>query len=145
MTAYAIAKYRNEFEAERKDCPYNTTSLDDDTLVFKQHMTWFLAEWINPATGTTIVEEFVKETVTDKKVANMLLQFTELFFDRLEVLEHRGSDIIAYGTGTRKTYRIATAAGSSFYPIGSRFEGRIHPYEKKYKTCGVVGRYAGPA
>ncbi len=144
MTAYAVAKYRNEFEAERKGCPYNTAGLDD-MLAFKQHMTWFLAEWINPATGTTIAEEFVKETVTDKKTAGTLLQFTELFFDRFEVTAHRGSDIVAYGAGTRKTYRIVTAAGSSFYPIGSRFEGRIHPYGKKYKTCGIVGRYLGPA
>ena len=145
MTAYAIAKYRNEFETERKDCPYDTRNLGNDTFVFKQHMTWFLAEWINPATGTTIVEEFVKETVTDRKVANMLLQFTELFFDRFVVKEHRGSDIIAYGTGTRRTYRIVTAAGNSFYPIGTKFEGRIHPYEGKYKTCGIIGRYADPA
>ena len=145
MTAYAIAKYRNEFEEQRKGCPYNTKNLGDEMLVFKQHMTWFLAEWINPATGTTIAEEFVKETVTDKKVAKILLQLTELFFDRFEVKEHRGSDIIAYGTGTRKTYRISTATGSSFYPIGSRFEGRIHPYEGKYKMCGIVSRYAGPA
>ena len=145
MIAYVMAKYRNEFEAERKDCPYNTARLNDDTLVFKQHMTWFLAEWINPVTGTTIVEEFVKETVHDKEVANMLLQFTELFFDRFVVTEHRGNDIMAYGTGTRKTYRIATAAGSSFYPIGTRFEGRIHPYKKKYKTCGIVGKYMGSA
>lgn len=144
MTAYAIAKYRNEFEVERKGCPYNTKNLDDDMLVFKQHMTWFLAEWINPVTGTTIVEEFVKETVIDKKVANMLLSLTELFFDRFKVKEHRGNDIIAYGAGTRKTYRITTAAGSSFYPIGTRFEGRIHPYEGKYKTCGIISRYAGP-
>lgn len=144
MTAYAIAKYRSEFEAERKGCPYNTAGLND-TLAFKQHMTWFLAEWINPATGATIVEEFVKETVTDKKTADTLLQFTELFFDRFEVTEHRGSDIIAYGTNTRKTYRIATTVGSSLYPIGSRFEGRIHPYGKKYKTCGIVGRYLGTA
>ena len=144
MTAYAITKYRNEFEAERKGCPYNTAGMDD-TLAFKQHMTWFLAEWINPATGATIAEEFVKETVTDKKTARILLQLTELFFDRFEVTEHRGSDIIAYGAGTRKTYRITTTAGSSLYPIGSRFEGRIHPYGKKYKTCGIVSRYVGTA
>lgn len=141
MIAYAITKYPNEFDAERKDCPYNTRYLNDDKLVFKQHMTWFLAEWINPATGTTITEEFVKETVTDKDVAKTLLQFTELFFDRFDVREHRGNDIIAYGTGTRRTYRIATATGSSFYPVGTRFEGRIHPYDGKYKTCGIVSRY----
>ena len=144
MTAYAIAKYRNEFEAERKGCHYNTMGMDD-TLAFKQHMTWFLAEWINPATGTTITEEFVKETVTDKETAETLLQFTELFFDRFEVTAHRGRDIIAYGAGTRKTYRIVTAAGSGLYPIGSRFEGRIHPFEKKYKTCGIVSRRVGSA
>lgn len=142
MTAYVMVKYRNEFEVERKGCPYYIKNLDDDVLVFKQHMTWFLAEWINPATGTTIVEEFVKETVMDKEAADTILSLTELFFDRFEVREHRGNDIIAYGTGTRKTYRIATSSGSSMYPIGSRFEGRIHPYEGKYKMCGIISRHA---
>ena len=141
MVAYAIAKYKNEFEAERTNCPYHTATIKDKKYVLKQQMTWFLAEWINPATGTTITEEFVKETVTDRKVAKMIMQFTELFFDRFEVLEHHGNDIIAYGTGTRKKYRIVTSAGSSFYPLGSKFEGRIHPYEGKYKTCGIVSRY----
>ena len=144
MTAYAITKYHNEFEAERKGCPYNTVNMND-TLAFKQHMTWFLAEWINPATGITIVKEFVEETVTDKKTASTLLQFTEIFFDRFEVTEHRGRDIVAYGAGTRKTYLITTNLGSSFYPIGSRFAGRIHPYGKKYKMCGIVSKYVDSA
>lgn len=141
MVGYAIAKYKNEFEAERTNCPYHTATIKDKKYIFKQQMTWFLAEWINPATGTTITEEFVKETVTDRKVAKMIMQFTELFFDRFEVLKHSGDDIIAYGTDTRRKYRIVTSSGSSFYPIGSKFEGRIHPFEGKYKTCGIVSRY----
>lgn len=140
MTAYAIGKYRREFEAERKRCPYSTEGLPD-TLAFKQHMTWFLAERINPATGATIIEEFVKETVTDKKTARMLMEITNLFFDKFEVKEHRGDDIIAYGTNTRKTYRIVTNGGPFLYPVGSRLEGRIHPYGDKYKTCGIINRY----
>ena len=142
MTAYAVGKYRREFEAERKRCPYSTEGLPE-TLAFKQHMTWFLAERINPVTGITIVEEFVKETVTDKKTARMLMELTNLFFDKFEVKEHRGGDIIAYGTNTRKTYRIVTNAGPLLYPVGSRFMGRIHPYGDKYKTCGITSRYMG--
>ena len=142
MTAYAVGKYRREFEAERKRCPYSTEGLPE-TLAFKQHMTWFLAERINPVTGTTIVEEFVKETVTDKKTARMLMELTNLFFDKFEVKEHRGGDIIAYGTNTRKTYRIVTNTGPLLYPVGSMFMGRIHPYGDKYKTCGITSRYMG--
>ena len=101
MVGYAIAKYKNEFETERTNCPYHTATMKDKKYVFKQQMTWFLAEWINPTTGTTITEEFVKETVTNRKVAKTIMQFTELFFDRFEVLKHSGDDIIAYGYAVR--------------------------------------------
>lgn len=144
MTAYVLAKYRKEFEAERNNCPYNTADLFSKEFVFKQHMTWFLAKWINPATGITVVEEFVKETVTDKKLADMLIQLTNLFYDKFKVTGHRGADIMAYGIETRKTYRIVTVLGNMFYPVGSMFESLIHPYESKYKMCGITNRLAAP-
>ncbi len=137
MMAYAITKYRGEFEEGRKSCPYSTIHISDDTLVFKQHMTWFIAEWINPATGTTIIEEFVTKFVPDRKLAAGLMQITELFFDRFEVREHKGPDIVVYGEDTRRTYRIVTA-NKRLYPVGARFEGRIHPHENKYKLTGIT-------
>lgn len=138
VAAYAIVKYRDEFDAEREHCPYNL-NLGNNTLELKQAMTWFVLEWINPATGITITEEFVKETDTRKDVAKLLLQATELFFDRFKVLQHRGDGIIVYGTNTRKKYHV-TVSNQSFYPVGCTFEGRIHPYMGKYKMCGITTR-----
>lgn len=138
-TAYALAKYGDKFDEARRKCPYDIEHLNDDKLIFKQHMTWFLAEWINPITGDTIIKEFVDETVEDKELAEMILQFTELFFDHFEVREHRGDDVVvAYGKNTRKTYNVVTFSGNRLYPIGTIFEGRIHPYDGKYKMCGIM-------
>ena len=141
MIAYAITNYRQEFEAERENCHYDINLANDD-LVFKQQITWFLAEWINPATGTTLVEEFVDTSVDDKELAKDLLQMTELFFDRFEVKAHRGGDIIAYGMNTRKIYRLATN-NLETYPVGIEFEGRIHPYRGHHKLCGITSIKSG--
>ena len=38
ILAYAATKYRGKFEAERKNCPYDTSRMDDEILVFKHQM-----------------------------------------------------------------------------------------------------------
>ena len=92
-------------------------------------------------TRTTITEEFVREFVTDKEHAKMLMQFTDLFFDIFEVKKRDDCDLIAYGTNTRKMYRIETF-NIDFYPVGTIFEGRIHLYNGKYNLCGITTRRA---
>ncbi|MXY37912.1 MAG: hypothetical protein F4Y51_03325, partial [Cenarchaeum sp. SB0664_bin_35] len=110
MAAYAITKYKNEFIAQRLHCPYKVTNMSIG-FAYKQQMTWFLAKWINPATRTTIAEEFIKECVDDKETADEIMQFTHLFSDIFMVIGHDGDDIVAYGTRTDRTYKIVTACG----------------------------------
>lgn len=142
VMAYALARYGDEFEAERKRCPYNMNLGSGNMLKFTQQMTWFIMERKNPATGVTILEEFVRETTSGhREVADVLMQCTELFFDVFRVKEHRGDDIIVHGIGSDRTYRVTTAAGPRNYPIGLVFEGRIHPYYEKYKLCGIVTKF----
>lgn len=139
LVAYALVNYQDEFEAERERCPYET-NLGRDILTFKQQMTWFTLDRINPRTGAPIVKEFIKNTGVDKEDAKLLMQATDLFFDRFTVKRHHGRDVIVYGMYTRKEYRLVTANGTLFYPIGCKFAGRIHPYMGKFKTCGIVSR-----
>ena len=137
MVMYALDKYKEEFEKVRGNCPYLIRG-NDVLQKFKQQMTWFLMDRKNPATGITIVEEFVKEKIDDPETAYNLIRTSELFFDIFTVIEHSNGDIIARGTKTRKTYRIWSNLGPSRYPVGCIFEGRIHPHYDKYKMCGIT-------
>ena len=74
-----------------------------------------------------------------KEFAEMLMQATDVIHDRFKVLKYQGEDTIVYGRYTNKEYRVLIAKYRA-YPIGCNFEGRIHPYMGKFKTCGITSR-----
>ena len=137
LAQYALDNYGKEFRAERAKCPYNTNLPPE--LALKQQMTWFTLDRINPATGMTIAKEFISMPGTPIDVVYYVEQTLQLFFDRFMVLGHSDDYILAYGINTNKKYRILSH-NPDFYPVGCIFEGRIHPFEDKYKACGITTR-----
>lgn len=138
LVAFAMTKYRSEFDAVRDQCPYNT-DLGTDLLVLKQQLTWFVLDRINPATRTTIAEEFIKMPDVPSEMVKFFMQAIKLFYDEFKVIKYEGKDLLVHGKNTRKKYRVMTV-NRYFYPIGGVFEGRIHPYDNKYKICGIAVR-----
>lgn len=123
----------------RSRCPYSL-DWDDPELMYKQFLTWMMYEWKNPATGTTVVAEFVAKEVRDPELAAKILQMQDLFFDTFEILEkHRGGIIVALAQKRRRTYRILTRSMSRA-DVGDIFEGRIHPWERDgtHMLCGIA-------
>lgn len=117
----------------RNRCPYSL-DFEDMEMSFKQFLTWLMYEWKNPATGTTLVAEFVAKEVRDPVLAAKMLQMQELFFDTFEVLEkHRGGVIVARARRRRRTYRILTKSMTRAR-VGDLFEGRIHPWDETART-----------
>ena len=100
-------------------------------------MTWFIYARIRPATGITVAEEFVQNNDVPKDLAKEILQVTKLFSDNFEVIERKKHDVVVYGMRTRKKYTVYSNNPSA-YPIGCVIEGHIHPYEKRYKFCGIT-------
>ena len=131
----------------RSRCPYDLT-VGDPEMMYKQFLTWMTYEWKNPATGTTVVAEFVAKEVRDPELAAKMLQMQDLFFDTFEILEKRhGGVIIARAQKRRRTYRILTKSMSRA-SIGDIFEGRIHPWGRDgtHMLCGIARLMpSGPA
>ena len=120
-------------------CPYDLEFGDED-LSFKQFLTWLMYEWQNPATGTTIVAEFVAKKVRNPTMAAKILQTQMLFFDTFEILEkHHGGILVARAKERRKTYRILTKSMSRA-SVGDIFEGLIHPWDDDgtHSLCGIA-------
>ena len=136
LVAYAISRYRQEFDSVRDQCTFNT-NLKTSEQVFKQQITWFVYARIRPATGITIAKEFVQNNDVPKELAKVFLQTTKLFSDHFKVIKHNKRDIVVYGMRKRKEYNVVSN-NPSMYPIGCMIEGHIHPYYGKYKFCGIT-------
>lgn len=135
LTVYVIKHHMQEFEDERDLCPFNT-DLDNVQLVFKQQMTWFLFVRKDAETGTTIAEEFIKMNDVPKDIEKQIMLVTKMFHGQFEVVKRKGRNIVLYDMDTHKKYVVATN-NPSLYFVGCIILGCIHPYEDRYKLCGV--------
>lgn len=135
LVAYTLLYHRQEFEDARDRCPYYT-NFEDDELVLKQQMTWFVYDRTHPTTGVRIVEEFVRENDMPEDLVKMLLQATELFHGHFKVIKKRKHDLILYDMERNKEYTVYTPT-PSVYSNGCIIIGHIHPYENQYKLCGI--------
>ena len=135
LSMYALDRHRQKFEDERDSCPFNT-DLETEELVFKQQMTWFLFVRKDPSTGITIVEEFINEQNIPEELAEELMQPTKMFPGHFKVVKRKRRDIVLYDTDRHKEFLVSTRNPSA-YPPGCIVLGCIHPYEGKYKLCGI--------
>ena len=136
---YAWDTYGRKIEEMRDRCPYNL-DLGSEVYVRRQLVTWFASKWINPDTGETVVDEYVRAHVHDIGIAARILQVKELIHDEFRVAVSKPGyyKVISAKDGT--LYKLRMVGDSSFVSDAEWFEGQIFPEYPvdMYRTCGVV-------
>ena len=136
---YAWNTYGWRIEDMYSQCPYNL-DLGNEVYVRRQLVTWFASTWINPDTGETVADEFVKANVQDSGAAARILQVKELIHDEFRVVTRsRGYyKVMASKDGT--LYKLMLVGSSTYVSDTEWFEGQIFPWYPGdlYRTCGVV-------
>lgn len=149
LVRYALAKYPDTYDRVAPGCPYETRM--GGYRAFRQEVTWFVYEWQNPDTGTTILEEFVASRVKSKEQAARLLRRKDVTYGEFEVVSAAvgrtsgsGADdtslLVIRAADTQKEYNLIAPRPVNAYGTGTRFVGRIHPYDDSntYRVCGVL-------
>lgn len=143
---YAWNTYGRRIEEMRSQCPYNL-DFDNEVYVRRQLVTWFASTWINPDTGETAADEFVKANVQDSSAAARILQVKELIHDEFRAVDTSRSyyKVVASKDGT--IYKLLMVGDSSYVARAEWFEGQIFPWYPSdlYRTCGVVTATMGTA
>lgn len=127
------------FEA-MTECPYNFDTKNHD-YADMQEMVWFTHARVNPRTGLTMLEEFLKKYVKDKKTAAKILQAKNLIHDKFEALENTDGIITVRAAKDGAVYRVKGGRSPGlFVRAGSRFLTIIHPWNKDgtYKFAGSL-------
>lgn len=141
IAKYALFKYGDEFIENASKCPYETRMGGD--LAFQQELLWFMYQWKNPHTGTTILEEFVAENVTGKEAVKILRR-KEITYDEFVVTKTGESGTITIrGTNTQTEYVMVCPSPADQYHEGRVFMGRIYPRKDSHKNdlyvaCGPL-------
>ena len=121
-----------------EECPYDL-DLENGELVFKQLLTWIMFERKDPATGMTVLEEFVGKFIKhDSTLARKVLGLGGIIFDVFEVLERSGNTIAVRGSDGRKFALEVIAEHVHRYAPGTRVEGMIHPWGDTYRFTGIT-------
>ncbi|MDE0266158.1 MAG: hypothetical protein OXK17_03930 [Thaumarchaeota archaeon] len=142
LVRYALSEYGDAYEEVVPDCPYETRMGGD--RAFLQEVSYFVYEWVNPATSTTILEEFVGRRVRNRKQAARLLRRKDVVRGTFEVVSAGGGGsktVTVRSTDTRAEYVMLVPIPVDRYAPGAEFVGRIHPRDgDTYAACGVLTR-----
>lgn len=139
LVRYALSKYGDEYYDISSDCPYETRMGGD--RAFLQEVSWFVYEWINPQTGTTILEEFVAEKSSNAEQAARILLRKNVTHDKFEVVEDADAKgiITVRASSNGREYKMVAPKPLERYANGTEFLGRIHPRDEyTYMACGIL-------
>ena len=157
---YAWSTYGKIIEDVRDQCPYNL-DLGSDIYVRRQLVTWFASKWINPDTGATAVDEFVRAHVRDQNVASRMLGLKDLIHDEFRMTRKENRLTVVSASRDGALYKVRMTGESNYVlndymwhrdimdgriPFGDKpekylwFEGQIFPWYPAgtYRICGVT-------
>ena len=139
MHDYAWSTYGQKIEDMREQCPYNL-DLGKEIYVRRQLVTWFASKWINPDTGETVADEYVRSYVHDSGVAARILQVKDLIHDEFRMVDRKPGYYMVMSGKDGTLYKLLMVGDSSFASYSEWFEGQIFPWypADTYRTCGVV-------
>lgn len=136
---YGEENYRQEFTEAAGLFPYDNSGLPAD-LELKNVVEWFLFEWVNPATGKTIVREFVEKSGVPGPLAGNMLKMEKPLYSKFRVLSvNRGNGgVELLDTKTGKKYSIVKSRAIDTYKAGQVLRGRIHEWEDAWRFMGIT-------
>lgn len=139
LVDWAQSAYGSELARHGGEYPH-MTDFETEEQMTKQILIWFVLEWTNPRTSTTLVEEFVDRFVKDPALAAKVGQFGRAFYGTFRIVQ-RVSDCTYVVTNpvTKKRYRVKLRTP---IPSGAEltFNGYIHPWEADgtHRATGIL-------
>ena len=142
LVDWAEKNHAEDLDRHMGEYPY---PIDFDTEKSKrgQILTWFVLEWKNPQTGTTILEEFLARYIKNPERAAGLRRFGLVLYGNFRIIRHVSiHEVDVVDKSTQKEYRVRF--GNKIPPALS-FSGYIYPSEGEYHATGVVMFQLPPA
>ena len=140
LVDWALFNYAKELRQHTRE--YNAqVPIVEKELLEKQIITWFVLEWVNPRTRTTIISEFIEKFVPDPKLAAKVSQIKSVFYS-IFVGTQRISDhvLVAVDQYDKKAYKIKFKNKLPQSCVDLVFGVSIHPWEEDgtHRTSGIV-------
>ena len=139
LVDWAQATYDDELDKYGGDYPYPPRFDTEDQLV-KQTVIWFVLEWKNPRTGTTLLEEFVDKFIEDPKLAAQVRQYGRVSFSMFRIVRRVSKHVaVVADEQTDKEYQVRFRNKPPRHE-GILFYGYIHPWKDDgvYRATGIL-------
>lgn len=137
---WAQATYGGELDRHGGEYPH-MADFETEEHFIKQTLTWFVLEWTNPRTNTTLLEEFVDKFVKDPTLAAKVSQFGRAFYSSFRVAR-RVSDhtYVVVDQITKKSYQVKFHNPMPPSRTELTFNGYIHPWEPDgtHRATGIL-------
>jgi len=138
---YAFEKYGEQFQEFHDEFydefPYKLADVPNH-LYLENFVAWLVFEKPLPATGKTIVEEFVDENSDiDEELKQRLLRTQDVVSSRFVILSKKGLKIKLKDQKTGESYSVVLDHGNSRLNPNTLVTGRIHPFGTVFKFLGI--------
>ena len=138
---YAFEKYGERFQEFHDEFydefPYKLADAPDD-LYLENFVAWLVFEKPIPATGKTIVEEFVDQhSDMDEELKQKLLRTQDVVSSRFVILSKKGLNLKLKDQNTGESYSVVLRYDEPRLSRNSLVTGRIHPFGNIFKFLGV--------
>ena len=133
-------KYYGEFGKAAESCPYDVRDLPQE-LAAKECLSWFMFQWVNPATGKTICEEFAENTEIDAGFKAKILRTRQMRQGEFEILGKDGLVLRVKDTESGQVLdaKLSDQSHVGMYSLGRRIRQLIFPWEDGlYHFAGVT-------
>lgn len=141
LADYTEWKYSDEIKNSIDECTWDL-EFESDEFVYKQLLTWFIFERINPATGKTILDEFIEFISKDSNnllLLDKLRMMKNLIYDTFEIVDRKNNIITLKGQSNQKKYKVEIISGYvERYAPGRFVMARIFPWGNYYRFAGIT-------
>ncbi|MFC1719271.1 hypothetical protein ACFL6S_36820 [Candidatus Poribacteria bacterium] len=138
---YAFEKYEERFQEFHNELyhefPYKLSDLPNH-LYLENFVAWLVFEKPLPATGKTIVEEFVDQHPDmDEELKQRLLRTQDVVSSSFVVLSKKGLKLKLKDQKTRESYSVVLRYDNPRLSRNSLVTGRIHPFGNIFRFVGI--------
>ena len=140
LVDWTQATYDDELDRYGGDYPYPRHFDTEDKLV-KQTIIWFVLEWKNPRTGTTLLEEFVDKFIKDPELAAQVSQFGCVSYSTFRAVRRVSKHVLLVADEhTEKEYQVRFRNKLPRSCEDVYFSGYIHPWKDDgaYRATGII-------
>ena len=140
LVDWARVAYADEMNQHKDEYP-DRVPIEEPDLREKQFLTWFVMEWVNPRTRTTLLAEFIEKFVKNPEMASKIGNFKRVFYSTFLATQRISDNVLtAVDQYSKKSYRIKFNNKLPDSCEDLTFSGYISPWEKDgtHVTMGII-------